>query len=169
MAVRPDGREAVTHYRVLKRFRGHTYVRAELETGRTHQIRVHFGHVGFPLVGDPVYGTRRRFPKGATPALIAALDGFKRQALHATRLALEHPLTGKTLEFEAPIPADMQAILDVLEADAKGMAITQPASAPAKQTVVARREEKPAERDAETGNVPGPAKKRRPKRSASKR
>jgi 23S rRNA pseudouridine1911/1915/1917 synthase len=170
MAVRPDGREAVTHYRVLKRFRGHTYVRAELETGRTHQIRVHFGHIGFPMVGDPVYGTRRRYPKGATPALMAALDGFKRQALHATRLALEHPLTGKALEFEAPVPADMQAILDALEADAKGLVISQPAaSAPAKPPAAARRKEKPAEIDAETGNVPGPAKKRRPKRSASKR
>ncbi|MEJ1960456.1 MAG: 23S rRNA pseudouridine(1911/1915/1917) synthase RluD [Gammaproteobacteria bacterium] len=119
MAVRGDGREAVTHYRVLKRFRGHTFVRAELETGRTHQIRVHLDHIGFPLVGDPVYGTRRRIPKGAGPALIAALDQFKRQALHATRLALEHPLTGKSLEWEAPVPPDMDALLKTLEADAK--------------------------------------------------
>jgi 23S rRNA pseudouridine1911/1915/1917 synthase len=119
MAVRSDGREAVTHYRVLKRFRGHTLVRAELETGRTHQIRVHFDHVGFPLVGDPVYGTRRRIPKGATPVLIAALDSFKRQALHATKLALVHPLTGKALEWEAPMPADMVSLLEVLESDAK--------------------------------------------------
>ncbi len=119
MAVRGDGRAAVTHYRVLKRFRGHTLVRAELETGRTHQIRVHLDHIGFPLVGDPVYGTRRRIPKGASPALIAALDSFKRQALHATRLALEHPLTGKTLEFEVPVPADMASLLEALEADAK--------------------------------------------------
>jgi 23S rRNA pseudouridine1911/1915/1917 synthase len=119
MAVRPDGREAVTHYRVLKRFRGHTFVRAELETGRTHQIRVHLDHIGFPLVGDPVYGTRRRIPKAAGPALISALDSFRRQALHATRLALEHPLTGKTLEWEAPVPPDMAALLETLEADAK--------------------------------------------------
>lgn len=119
MAVRADGREAVTHYRVLKRFRGHTLVRAELETGRTHQIRVHLDHIGFPLVGDPVYGTRRRIPKGATPALIAALDAFKRQALHATKLALVHPLTGKALEWEAPMPADMVSLLEVLESDAK--------------------------------------------------
>jgi 23S rRNA pseudouridine1911/1915/1917 synthase len=118
MAVRSDGREAVTHYRVLKRFRGHTFVRAELETGRTHQIRVHFGHIGFPLVGDPVYGTRRRIPKGATPELAKALDGFKRQALHATRLALTHPLTGKSLEWEAPVPDDMAALLKTLEKDA---------------------------------------------------
>ena len=129
MAVRADGREAVTHYRVLKRFRGHTFVRAELETGRTHQIRVHLDHIGFPLVGDPVYGTRRRIPKGAGAALIAALDNFKRQALHATRLALEHPLTGKTLEWEAPVPPDMAALLKSLEADAKDVA---PAVAPAR-------------------------------------
>ena len=129
MAVRPDGREAVTHYRVLKRFRGHTFVRAELETGRTHQIRVHLDHIGFPLVGDPVYGTRRRIPKGAGTALIAALDNFKRQALHATRLALEHPLTGKTLEWEAPVPPDMAALLKTLETDAKDAA---PATTPAR-------------------------------------
>jgi 23S rRNA pseudouridine1911/1915/1917 synthase len=126
MAVRADGREAVTHYRVLKRFRGHTFVRAKLETGRTHQIRVHLDHIGFPLVGDPVYGTRRRIPKGAGAALIAALDDFKRQALHATRLALEHPLTGKSLEWEAPVPPDMAALLETLEADAKSGA-TAPA------------------------------------------
>jgi 23S rRNA pseudouridine1911/1915/1917 synthase len=118
MAVRADGREAVTHYRVLKRFRGHTLVRAELETGRTHQIRVHLDHIGFPLVGDPVYGTRRRIPKGATPTLVAALDVFKRQALHATRLALVHPLSGKALEWEAPMPADMSSLLEVLQSDA---------------------------------------------------
>jgi 23S rRNA pseudouridine1911/1915/1917 synthase len=118
MAVRPDGRDAVTHYRVLKRFRGHTYVRAELETGRTHQIRVHFDHIGFPLVGDPVYGTRRRMPKGATFELFEALSGFRRQALHATRLALAHPLTGKPMEWEVPVPADMAALLKALENDA---------------------------------------------------
>jgi 23S rRNA pseudouridine1911/1915/1917 synthase len=119
MAVRADGREAVTHYRVLKRFRGHTLVRAELETGRTHQIRVHLDHIGFPLVGDPVYGTRRRLPKGATFELLTALGEFRRQALHATRLALVHPLTGKTLEWEVPVPADMASLLETLDKDAK--------------------------------------------------
>lgn len=119
MAVRSDGREAVTHYRVLKKFRGHTYVRAQLETGRTHQIRVHLAHIGHPLAGDPVYGSRRRIPKGSSAPLIAELDAFKRQALHATRLALEHPLTGKPLEWEAPPPADMAALLAALTADAK--------------------------------------------------
>jgi 23S rRNA pseudouridine1911/1915/1917 synthase len=117
MAVRSDGREAITHYRVLKRYRGHTYVRAELETGRTHQIRVHLAHIGYPLVGDPVYGGRRRIPSGATPELIAALDAFHRQALHATRLSLEHPLTHKHMEWEVPPPEDMAALLWALEAD----------------------------------------------------
>jgi 23S rRNA pseudouridine1911/1915/1917 synthase len=123
MAVRADGREAVTHYRILKRFRGHTFVRAELETGRTHQIRVHLAHIGYPLVGDPVYGTRRRIPRGASEPLIAELDAFKRQALHATRLALEHPLTGKPLEWEAAPPPDMAGLLAALEADAKLAAV----------------------------------------------
>jgi 23S rRNA pseudouridine1911/1915/1917 synthase len=119
MAVRSDGREAVTHYRVLKRFRGHSYVRAQLETGRTHQIRVHLAHIGFPLVGDPVYVGRRRIPRGATQPLIAELDAFKRQALHATRLALEHPLTGKPLEWEVPPPPDMAQLLVALAQDCK--------------------------------------------------
>ena len=95
MAVRADGREAVTHYRVGKRFRAHTLVHVQLETGRTHQIRVHLAHVGHPVVGDPVYGGRRRLPRGATEELIAALESFKRQALHAARLELEHPSTGR--------------------------------------------------------------------------
>ncbi len=119
MAVRSDGREAVTHYRVLKRFRGHTLVRAELETGRTHQIRVHLAHIGYPLVGDPLYGGRRRIPRGATEQLVAVLNAFKRQALHATRLALNHPLTGKPLVWEVPPPADMVDLIAALEADAK--------------------------------------------------
>lgn len=119
MAVRSDGRPAVTHYRVLKRFRGHTMVRAELETGRTHQIRVHLAHIGFPLVGDPAYGGRRRLPAGAAPELVTALEGFKRQALHAARLKLEHPVTGKEVEWEAPLPADMVGLVEAMEADLK--------------------------------------------------
>ena len=121
MAVRSDGREAVTHYRVLKRFRSHTMVRAELETGRTHQIRVHFAHIGYPLVGDPVYGGRRRVPAGATAELLTVLAGFKRQALHAARLKLDHPLTGRELEWEAPLPADMKQLIDALEADTRSV------------------------------------------------
>jgi len=117
MAVRHDGRPAVTHYRVLKRFRTHTLVRAELESGRTHQIRVHLAHIGFPIVGDPLYGGRRRLPAGCTPALAAALAGFRRQALHAERLALTHPLTGRHMEWQAAPPADFKALLAVLAQD----------------------------------------------------
>jgi 23S rRNA pseudouridine1911/1915/1917 synthase len=119
MAVRGDGRPAVTHYRVLKRFRAHTLVRAELETGRTHQIRVHLSHIGYPIVGDPEYGGRRRLPAGASPELVAALEGFRRQALHAARLQLEHPVSGKEMAWEAPLPGDMEALLKVMEADTK--------------------------------------------------
>jgi 23S rRNA pseudouridine1911/1915/1917 synthase len=120
MAVRSDGRPSVTHYRVKKRFRAHTLVDVELESGRTHQIRVHFAHIGYPVVGDPVYGGRRRIPAGASAALIAELEGFPRQALHAARLRLAHPLTGKEMEWDAPLPADMTHLLTVLEADDRG-------------------------------------------------
>ena len=117
MAVRSDGRPSVTHYRVMKRFSAHTLVHVELESGRTHQIRVHLAHIGYPVVGDPVYGGRRRFPAGASPVLIAELEGFRRQALHAARLKLAHPVTGKEMEWEAPLPADMAHLVAVLEAD----------------------------------------------------
>jgi 23S rRNA pseudouridine1911/1915/1917 synthase len=117
MAVRSDGRPAVTHYRVVRRFRAHTLVRVTLETGRTHQIRVHLAHAGFPIVGDPVYGGRRRLPAGCTPALAAELTSFPRQALHAARLKLAHPLTGRELQWEVPPPADMQRLLAALEKD----------------------------------------------------
>jgi 23S rRNA pseudouridine1911/1915/1917 synthase len=119
MAVREDGREAVTHYRVLERFRAHTHVRAQLETGRTHQIRVHFAHIKHALVGDTTYAGRLLPPRGATPALIEALRAFPRQALHAARLALEHPVSGESLEWNAPLPADMQGLLAVLREDAR--------------------------------------------------
>ena len=117
MAVRSDGRRAVTHYRVERRFRAHTLVRVTLETGRTHQIRVHLAHIGFPIVGDPVYGGRRRIPQGCSPALAATLRRFPRQALHAARLKLAHPLTHREREWESPLPADMRTLLAVLEAD----------------------------------------------------
>ena len=91
MAVRSSGREAITHYRVIERFRIHTWVRVTLETGRTHQIRLHLSHAGYPLVGDPVYGRRLAIPRGATPALATALREFRRQALHAAKLGFPHP------------------------------------------------------------------------------
>ena len=117
MAVRSDGRPAVSHYRIERRFRAHTLVRVTLETGRTHQIRVHLAHIGFPVVGDPVYGGRRRLAKGSSPALAAELQAFPRQALHAARLKLTHPLTHREHEWRSPLPEDMQRLLGALEAD----------------------------------------------------
>lgn len=117
MAVVAHGREAITHYRVLERFRAHTHITVKLETGRTHQIRVHMAHVNFPLVGDPVYGGRLRLPAGATPALRDMLQHFPRQALHAARLGLEHPRTGESMSWSAPLPEDMQQLLALLRRD----------------------------------------------------
>ena len=111
------GREAVSHYRVIARFRGHTHVRVQLETGRTHQIRVHMAHIGHPLIGDPVYGGRPRLPKGGSPAMIRAIQQFPRQALHARRLGLVHPVTGAEMSWESPLPADMAELLRVLAED----------------------------------------------------
>src|SRR5688572_22247516 len=119
MTVRSDGRQAITHYRIEKKFRAHTLARVRLETGRTHQIRVHLAHAGYPLVGDPVYGGRRRLPAGASPALVQALDAFKRQALHAERLEFTHPKSGKRVEFTAPIPDDLTGLLGALDEDAR--------------------------------------------------
>jgi 23S rRNA pseudouridine1911/1915/1917 synthase len=119
MAIRADGREAVTHYRIGKRYKAHTLVNVELETGRTHQIRVHLAHIGHSIVGDTVYGGRRRVPRGASAKLIEALDAFKRQALHAARLSVDHPSTGRPMEWEAPLPQDMTALLVALETDQK--------------------------------------------------
>lgn len=111
------GKRAVSHYRVMERFRAHTYLRVQLETGRTHQIRVHMASIGFPLVGDPVYGQRLRIPKGMDEEFIEFLQNFKRQALHAGRLSLTHPVTGKTMTWRAPMPDDMYALLEVLRED----------------------------------------------------
>lgn len=121
-AVTHNGKESVTHYRVVERFRAHTHIRLQLETGRTHQIRVHMAHIRYPLVGDPVYGGRLRIPAGCIPALAEALRGFRRQALHAARLGLEHPVTGEFMEWQAPLPQDMQQLLAVLREDARHVA-----------------------------------------------
>ncbi len=117
MAVTATGKPAITHYRVLQRFRAHTHVQVKLETGRTHQIRVHMAHIHHPVIGDPVYGGRARIPAGCSPALAEALRHFKRQALHAARLGLEHPLSGEHMAWAAPLPADMQTLLAVLRED----------------------------------------------------
>ena len=117
MAVRDNGRPAVTHYTVIERFRAHTFVNVVLETGRTHQIRVHFAHRRHPLVGDPVYGGRLALPAGATEALRDALRAFRRQALHAARLELKHPVSGEDLSFEVAPPGDFEALLQTLRED----------------------------------------------------
>ncbi len=115
MAVVANGKPAVTHYRVQNRFRAHALLQIKLETGRTHQIRVHMAHMRFPLVGDPVYGGRPRVPAGASSHCLDVIQRFKRQALHATRLALYHPVTGEPLEWRAAIPADLAELLSVLK------------------------------------------------------
>ena len=117
MAILPGGRDAVTHYNVKERFRDFTRVQAQLETGRTHQIRVHFNYIGHGLVGDPVYVNRVRFPAGASEALTDMLRSFKRQALHAAKLGLVHPRTGQEMMFEAPWPEDFNKLLEVLRSE----------------------------------------------------
>jgi 23S rRNA pseudouridine1911/1915/1917 synthase len=119
MAVVPGGKESLTHYRVEERFRAHTLVRVQLETGRTHQIRVHMAHQHIPILGDPVYGGRLRLPPGAGSELQAQLTGFRRQALHAARLTLTHPSSGETVSWSAPLPADMTRLLETLRTDAR--------------------------------------------------
>lgn len=115
MAVVPGGKPAVTHYRLIKRYSGHTHIRCKLETGRTHQIRVHMAHIRHPLVGDPVYAGRLRVPAGATEHLRDTLGQFSRQALHARTLTLLHPETAAELSWEAPIPDDFQALIAALD------------------------------------------------------
>ncbi|HRQ65135.1 MAG TPA: 23S rRNA pseudouridine(1911/1915/1917) synthase RluD [Xanthomonadaceae bacterium] len=116
MAVMPGGRDAVTHYRVSERFAAHTLLEVSLETGRTHQIRVHMAYIQHPLVGDPQYGGGLRLPRGASPTVIEALRAFRRQALHAWRLGFVHPVTGAPVAIEAPPPADFSALLEALRA-----------------------------------------------------
>jgi 23S rRNA pseudouridine1911/1915/1917 synthase len=117
MCVRDDGRPAVTHFRVLQRFRVHSQLLLELESGRTHQIRVHMQYLHHPLVGDPVYGGRDRVPARASPDFIDHLRAFPRQALHAWRLGLPHPNTGEDMHWEAPLPQDIQQLLEAMKTD----------------------------------------------------
>ncbi len=118
MAIRPDGRDAVTHYRLLQKFRAHCHVHLMLETGRTHQIRVHMQHLRYPIVGDPVYSGRARVPPNASAEFLELLRSFSRQALHAWRLSLEHPQSGELMEWEVAPPPDMAALRAAMEADA---------------------------------------------------
>lgn len=117
MAVIETGKVAISHYRVLERFRAHTHTRVKLETGRTHQIRVHMTHIGHPLVGDPTYGGRFRIPPGASPTLVESLRNFPRQALHARFLELDHPATGVRMKWESPLPDDFTWLLSLLRQD----------------------------------------------------
>lgn len=119
MCVRDDGKPALTHYRVITRFREHTHVQIKLESGRTHQIRVHMQFIRHPVVGDPVYGGRQRIPSQADDELIARLRAFNRQALHAFRLSLDHPASGKQLSWKAPLPDDMVQLLEALLRDSE--------------------------------------------------
>ena len=112
--VLSNGKEAVTHYRVIDRYKNHTHVKAILETGRTHQIRVHLSHIGHPLIGDPLYGGRVRFPKKANQELKDTLRGFDRHALHSKKLTLIHPESGESMTWKIDLPEDMQKLLNVL-------------------------------------------------------
>ena len=119
MAVVAGGKPAVTRYRVRERFRDHALLEVRLESGRTHQIRVHLAHVHFPILGDPVYAGRSRLPRGASPALVECLRAFGRQALHAARLTVEHPGSGEILSWEAPLPEDMGWLIDILRRESQ--------------------------------------------------
>jgi 23S rRNA pseudouridine1911/1915/1917 synthase len=117
MTVRGDGRPSVTHYRVLNRLRAYSHIHVELETGRTHQIRVHMQHLRHPVVGDPVYAGRPRIPPHADAEFLELLKSFNRQALHAWRLSLVHPVSGEEISWQAEIPEDMQQLLDAMQDD----------------------------------------------------
>src|SRR5699024_861314 len=116
LAVRNDGRNAVTHYRLIRRYRAHTHIRCRLQTGRTHQIRLHLAHIRHALLGDSTYGQRLAVPKGASAIFADALRGFRRQALHARELGLNHPVTGQYNHWRAPLPPDFESLLQALAA-----------------------------------------------------
>lgn len=117
MAVTDNGREAITHYRLIERFREHSHIKVQLETGRTHQIRVHMNYLRHPIVGDPVYAGRHRVPARAQQALVDYLQQFRRQALHAWRLSFTHPQHGNEVSFEAPVADDMLRLINLLHKD----------------------------------------------------
>ncbi len=114
MAVVKDGKPAVTHYRIIEKFKDFTHLRLKLESGRTHQIRVHMSHLRHHLVGDPLYGGRTRLPKGASEELVACLRGFGRQALHAVQLGLVHPVSKEWMTWQAPLPEDFVSLRNLL-------------------------------------------------------
>jgi 23S rRNA pseudouridine955/2504/2580 synthase len=121
--VDASGKPAHTVFRLLARWPGMSLLEAQLKTGRTHQIRVHLAHLGYPLVGDPAYGGRLKVPKGSDEALRALLAGFPRQALHAARLAFSHPITGQPCSWESPLPDDIEQLLAGLRAHRDGTAL----------------------------------------------
>jgi 23S rRNA pseudouridine1911/1915/1917 synthase len=114
MAVVPAGKPAVTHFRLIRHYLGFSHLEVSLESGRTHQIRVHMQHIGHPLIGDPVYGKAGKVAKGMPTSLSDAIRCFPRQALHARRLSFSHPADNRPVSFEAPLPADLQALLAML-------------------------------------------------------
>ena len=118
-AVVETGQRAVSHYRVIKRYRSHTHLEVKLDTGRTHQIRVHMAYLNHPIVGDPMYGGRQRVPAACSSELINCLKNFKRQALHARRLALHHPDSGESMSWESATPPDMVGLIRELTKDAE--------------------------------------------------
>ena len=125
MTVTKQGKVAISHYRVLKKYRGHTLVQVRLESGRTHQIRVHMAHIQHSVVGDPVYGGRVKLPKAATEPLRQALTGFRRQALHAVKLGLMHPRTGSAMQWATSVPTDMHDLMEALAEDARASESSQ--------------------------------------------
>jgi len=119
MAVVDNGKPATSHYRIITKYPAHTHIRVQLETGRTHQIRVHMAYLHYPIIGDPVYAGRPQIPKGASSELVTAIQSFPRQALHASAIELQHPTTSESLRFEAPLPDDIQILINMLKIDAK--------------------------------------------------
>jgi 23S rRNA pseudouridine1911/1915/1917 synthase len=115
MAVTNSGKTATTHYRVLNRYQHYTHLRVQLETGRTHQIRVHMSHIKHPIVGDPVYGNNNSIRKGVNSSLREFIKNFKRQALHAYMLELPHPVTRNIMKFNAELPDDMKTLIKALK------------------------------------------------------